>query len=182
VQELNKKETEILKKLNFKLHMPNLFNFNNVFVQIAINEFFSVKDDVNMSEESKIKQREDIIYHLNSLNTNAIKLSLLLLHINEDYLKFYSEFPESIFNSPLTSGLICFKATLTTLANNFNFDISFLQEKINILIFSTVKNLEYINKIDVEAFKVYSRVIQVEKYNNKLKEKAIKLLYSYSNS
>ena len=136
--ELSNRETEILKFLNFKISMPTPFEFNSVFIQITIHEIFS-HDETFSSHETPAS----LIVHL--------------LNLNDNILKTYSEYFESIFNSSLTSGLICFKSSLISLSKILKVDLTPVLEKFNKIILSYINNMEYLNKIDVEACKVYSR-------------------------
>jgi hypothetical protein len=148
VNYLNLKETNLLMKFNFKLSMPCSLQFSNTFVQLAIHEIFSCQGEAEGGFNSLLCPPEQVVK--------------LLLQINEEFLKSYSQLPESIFNSPLTSALICFKASLLYLSQEFKIEIFSIQERLNKFVFSQVKNFEYIQKIDAEAFKVCTRVGKLE--------------------
>jgi hypothetical protein len=190
VQQLNLKETEILKKFNFKVSMPTLFQFNNTFVQLVIHEIFSSEDKFY---SDMLYEKENCNLFANSCGANSVtygttpfdkhKVAQLLLQVNDQFVKNYTELPECIFNSPLTSALICFKASLLYLSQQYNVDIFTVQERLNKFVYSSVKNLEYIQKIDVEAYKVYTRVVRLENGNNFSKnENCSNLFYVKSNS
>jgi len=181
MQQLNLKETEILMKFNFKVCMPTLLQFSNTFVQLAIYEIFSCEniffsDLMNEKETcdlwantsgptSVIYDEKKTYEYAKMISINKLKVAKFLLQVNEEFLKKYSELPESIFNSPLTSALICFKASLLYLSQELAIEKFSLQERLNIFVFSSVKNLEYLQKIDAEAYKIWTRVVRLENEN-----------------
>lgn len=145
IEELNRKETHIIKFLNFRTHIPSLFNFSMIFFQILI--------DIIFSDSIKFKNyREKLINEL--LNTNA-KIS-----------KIYSSYNESMFNSALTSALICFKASIAIVSIFLRLNLASLHERFNFIISDYLKNEEYLKKVDQEAYKVFSKVQKLDILNN----------------
>jgi hypothetical protein len=104
VQQLNLKETEILKKFNFKVSMPTLFQFNNTFVQLVIHEIFSSEDKFY---SDMLYEKENCNLFANSCGANSVtygtppfdkhKVAQLLLQVNDQFVKNYTELPECIF-------------------------------------------------------------------------------------
>jgi hypothetical protein len=139
-EELNKKETGVLKFLNFRTHMPTSFQFSSIFFQIIIQHIFSIET-----------------------NTEWEKLNIKLLTKNSQISKIYTTFNESMYNSPLTTSLICFKASIITLSHSHRVDLTVIHEKFNDVILDFLRNQDYLKKIEQEAHKVFSKYVQMQK-------------------
>jgi hypothetical protein len=139
LKELSQKETEILKEINFKLSTPTFYHFNNLFLQFILPELIS--HYTNCSSKNYIP-------NFNHYMTQLLKLN--------DYItKLYSTLNESFVNSPVCSGLICFKASLLCFNYLFGVDVLFLDayflDKMQNLL-SEVINIEYVNNFVLEFF------------------------------
>lgn len=145
-------EKKVLKTLNFKLNSPNFFDFNLIFLQLAVNEMISLKIS------------EKIIN----------KLTL----VNDIIVKNFAPMKESVFSSPLNSGLICFKTTLLALSyllgnsNDEVFDsFKMTVDKELAVIFCE----EYLKRCNVVAFNLFTAFVKNKKLTianneNKIKE------------
>ncbi len=151
IEELNRRETEILKFLNFRTCMPSPFQFGSVFFQILINEVFA-------DEASQIGSSDLIIKLLNK---------------NSQLSKVYSAYSESMYNSPLTSGLICFKAAMITLSKTQRLNLTAMHEKFNLVILDYLGNEDYLKKIDQEAYKVFMKVMKLQKVSAEAKDESM---------
>ena len=151
IEELNRRETEILKFLNFRTCMPTPFQFGSTFFQILINEVFA-------GESNQLGLSELIIKLINK---------------NSELSKVYSAYSESMYNSPLTSGLICFKAAMVTLSKTKRVDLTALHERFNLIILDYLRNEDYLKKIDQEAYKVYLKVMKLQKVGAGVKDESM---------
>jgi hypothetical protein len=92
MKDLIKHELEILKKINFKISAPSFYVFNNVYLQLLIKETFRTYNKLGFDQT-----------HI---------MVMYLIKINDVILKEYCTLHESVYISPLYSGMICIKATL----------------------------------------------------------------------
>ena len=137
--EFIEKEKEILKTLKFKLNVPTFFDFNLIFMQIAINHMTDLK-----------------------ISDKIIKKLILT---NDSIVKNFAPMKECVFSSALNSGLICFKATLLALSYLLGTnEESFEQFKI-----STDKEIsiifceEYLKRSNVVSFNLFSAFLKNKK-------------------
>lgn len=136
------KEIEILKTLNFSLSFPNFFDFNTIFVQIALNI-------------------------MNKLQISVKVINKFLL-ANDLVLKNFAPMKECVFSSPLNSGLICFKTTILAfdyvmggaLANDAAFESAKAQIDQSIAVIFCE---EYLKRCNVVAFNLFTALVKNKK-------------------
>lgn len=164
LKDLVKKETEILKVINFRVNLSHFYDFNNIFMQLAVNEI-------------------DTLYGNSTSSASGPNIHYLLseLHKSNDLItKCYSALSEYVFISQYSAGIICFKASLIFLSymmsgdssdtssnssdstgDSSNVYSSFLEklyELINNKIQLIIPDAEYLKKIEVEAFFIFSKI------------------------
>lgn len=133
-----KKETEVLKTLNFKLSMPNFYNFNNLFLEIVIN---SIKE-ANLSP----------------------KLIKTIIMINDMVIKNFVALKECVFSSPLNSGLISFKTTMLA----FNYFVGSENEELNSSVDEKLLSTfcdEYLKRSNVVSYNLFTYFVNNKKFN-----------------
>lgn len=137
------KEKEILKVLKYKLDTPNFYDFNTALLQIAISEF------------SKKAQNE--------INYDMSFFIAQLINSNEYITKYFMDFKESAFISPLNSGLICFKATILAFSYMMGVDMS----SVNMVIDGHIKFLNFEQSLLEEnnnfSYNVFSYILKQKK-------------------
>jgi hypothetical protein len=118
MKQLVAKEIEILRTLKFKLHSSNFYNFNNLFLQIAIQEISSFKNKT-LNE----------FFAKNCIDKNYLLSQLI--NTNDIIAKNYVPLKQSVGPIPLISGYICFRATLLSVSYIFGCDLTFLWNCVN---------------------------------------------------
>lgn len=93
VKELTDKEMEVLKAIKFKTQTPTLMDFNDIFYQIGANELINNQGLIVNVFNKSINSQQFFLNYLNQLNYKICQ--------------HYVQMKESIFTSPLASGLIC---------------------------------------------------------------------------
>jgi hypothetical protein len=142
VKEMVDIEIEILKTLKFRINSPGFFYFNTLFLQLALNE-------IRYKNEEVIKNRID-----------GDQIIFKLVHFNEVITKNYTNFYDNIFVTPVTAGLICFKASIIFLSYLFSENLIFksIETSINNKLISLIPDTEYLKKIDLEAFLIFTKL------------------------
>jgi len=120
--DLIKKETEILKIINFKLASPSFYVFNNVYIELVILEYSRVDCNLDKNEIQKFITR--------------------LVRINDVIVKVYCTLHESVYISPLYSGLICIKATFIYFEYLYKRNLSYLDNYLSNILHSTNYEIE----------------------------------------
>jgi hypothetical protein len=142
-EEFISKELEILKTLKFNLNLPNFFDFNLIFIQIAVNKMSELK-----------------------ISANIVKKMLL---VNDSICKNFVPMKECVFSSPLNSGLICFKTTLLSLSyllgvtesdNSFETFKSVIDKELAVIFCE-----EYLKRCNIVSFNLFSAFVKNKKIN-----------------
>jgi hypothetical protein len=138
-----KKEQEVLAVLKYKLSMPNFYTFNNIFLQIAVN--------IILEEKLEVK----LIKHM--------------MNINDLISKNFVPLKESVFSSPINTGLVCFKTTILALnylcGSGNEVLVNGLDKKLK-FIFSE----EYLKRCSIVAFNLFGYLNSRNKFNLGLKK------------
>ena len=150
LKDLANKETEILRVLNYKLSSPTIYQFNNVFMQIAISEIIKFYTKINAEKNN-----------FPPLNFLIVQL----INCNDIILKNYSTMKESVFTDVMSSGLICFKATILVLSYLMGVDMSFINELINRNIKVLIKDLEFLQRAEIIAFNFFTYLVNENKFS-----------------
>jgi hypothetical protein len=134
LKELVKRETEILKIINFKVATPSFYVFNNVYMQLLNMEIFRTSNKLDFEEI------QNIITHL--------------VKVNDTILKVYCTLHESVYISPLYSGLICIKATLLQFEDLYLSNLSNLKKYLSNLIYSSsyMMDSEFVDLVSARLF------------------------------
>lgn len=135
-KEIVDKEVEVLRGLNYRLSTPNLYTFNNIFLQIAIHEIM------------RLDYNEFIIFNM--------------ANINDIVIKNFCPNKEAIFSSPLVAGLICFKATLFSLSYIHGLDITNLYDGVNKQL-EQVMDAKFLQKTDLIAYNYFTKLVNDNK-------------------
>ena len=142
LEDLIRKEAEILKALSFKINIPNFYNFNNSLIQVAIHNLYNYVDEAEPIDQTKISN----IYNE-------------LLKHNDLVTKKFAILKESIFSSPLNSGIVCFKMTLISMKMVGDIDTTKINEHIDNDILSKIFNFEYIQRCEIVVNNLYYSLI-----------------------
>jgi len=142
--DLIKMEIEILKTLQFKINIPNFYQFNNSLMQIAINNLFNNNDGAEIKDNLKIQK------FLNEL-----------LKQNEIVTKKFAILKESIFSSALNSGIVCFKMTLISLKLNCDIDTTKMNDLVDGMFLSKMFKADYIQRCEIVASNLYNVLFAV---------------------
>jgi hypothetical protein len=149
LDDLIKKETEILKTLQFKVNIPNYYQINNSLMQVAIHNLFNYNEGAEPNDPAKIQ---------NFFNE--------LLKHNEIITKKFAILKESIFSSALNSGIVCFKMTLISLKLNSNIDTSKINELLDSLFLSKMFKSDYIQRCEIVASNLFNVLFSVKNSEN----------------
>lgn len=148
VYELNdliKKETEILMTLQFKVNIPNYYQFNNALMQVAIHNLFNYNDEAEIKNVNKIQK----IYNE-------------LIKHNEIVTKKFAILKESIFSSALNSGIVCFKMTLISMKLSSEVDTAKINDLVDSLFLSKMFKSDYIQRCEIVASNLYNILFSVK--------------------
>jgi len=148
IDDLIKKETEILKTLQFRVNIPNFYQFNNSLMQVAIHNI----NNFNEGAEPKDPVKYQKIF------------SELLKH-NEIITKKFALLKESIFSSALNSGIVCFKMTLISLKLNTDIDTAKINDLVDNIFLTKMFKTDYIQRCEIVASNLYNVLFSVKNLN-----------------
>jgi hypothetical protein len=147
---LIKRELEILRVLNFNLTVSNFYNFNNIFLQAAIQEICSKKFSILLHKQFNLNLNE-MIFHL--------------INLNEKVSKYFVTTKQFLFLTQKEAGFICFKTSLIALSHLMGQNLALLWDSINCTVNSLVQEeLHFYNKVDRFPLEFYSHLIQHKKF------------------
>jgi len=151
LKDLARKEAEILTVLKYKLSSPSFYQFNNIFLQIAVQETVKFYSANAKSVEAS---------NFPALNV----LMFQLINCNDMITKHYTTMKESVFTSNMNSGLICFKTSLLVLSYFLGIDLTALNAAINKSIRMLIKDSQFLQKSDIIAFNLFTIMLQGQKF------------------
>jgi len=71
---------------------------------------------------------------------------------------------ESVFTNNMSSGLICFKATILVVSYLIGIDMSFINELINRNIRSLIKDQDFLQRAEIIAFNFFTYMVNENKF------------------
>lgn len=152
LKDITDQEMEILKTIKFRLETPNFYKFNNVFLQIGIREFL------------KFYSKSE----LQKFNTNLPQIGFLkknFLNCNDTICKAYSAIKESALTSPLSAGIVCFRATMLALSYFLAVDLEQVNESIDSILNHFIYDYEFLERSRVVSFNLFDFLCQKNKFS-----------------
>lgn len=134
---LIEKETDILKVIKFRIATPSFYVFNNVFVQLCIIRYFRTNNKL--------------------VAIDFQNFITLFVRLNDIIVKVYCTLHESVYISPLYSGLICVKATFIHFKDLYSCNLSNLDKFLTSLLNSTSYEMEF-DFVDNVSYKLFSLI------------------------